>query len=115
MPWTPPLPPRTNHSFPRPHQDAGCIPVLAAALSLDTPTAGAAVSALCALCSSPRALQELVRADGAGALLSSLSRLQGRSHHLALRLLRRLAKASGVARVKVQDALAGMGLQAFRL
>jgi hypothetical protein len=68
------------------------------------------VSALCALCSIPRAVHELARADGAGALLAVLPRLQGRSHHHTLRLLRRLAKTSGMCRVRVQDALAGMGL-----
>ncbi|KAI8474534.1 MAG: armadillo-type protein [Monoraphidium minutum] len=90
--------------------DAGCVAALVGALPLDAPAAGAAVSALSALCGSPRALQELVRADGAGALLAALARLQGRGHQQALKLLRRLAKTSGVCRIRVQDALAGMGL-----
>jgi len=101
-------PPHSSSAPPHTAQDAGCIPALVSALSLDTPTASAAVSALCALCSNPRALQELVRADGAGALLAALGRLQGRSHQLVLRLLRRLAKTSSVCRIRVQDALAGM-------
>lgn len=93
----------------RTQQDAGVVPALVGALSQEAPTAGAAVSALCALCTNPRALNELVRADGPGALLAALGRLGGRGHHLALKLLRRLAKTSGAARVRVQDALVGVG------
>jgi hypothetical protein len=95
----------------RPLQDAGCVPALAGALALDVPTASAALSALCALCAAPRGLAELARADGAGALLSALGRLPagGRAHRLALRLLRRLAKSNGTCRVRVHEALAGMG------
>lgn len=86
------------------------MPALVAALSLDPPTAGAAASALRALCGAPRALQELARADGAGALLSALPRLQARGHAQAMALLRRLAKSSGTCRIRVHDALAAMGL-----
>jgi hypothetical protein len=87
------------------------VAALVGALAFDGPTAGAAISALCGLCSAPRAVQELAKADGAGALLSTLPRLQpgGRAHRLALRLLRRLAKAGGPGRVRVHEALAGMG------
>ena len=89
--------------------DAGVVAALVGALAHEGPAAGAAVSALSALCGSPRALQELVRADGASALLAALARLQGRGHRQAVRLLRRLAKASSSARVRVQDALVGVG------
>lgn len=95
-------------------QDAGCIAPLAAALALPGATATAAASALCSLCSSRRALQELADCSGCSRLVAAAAQpkwLTPRGQRNAVRLLRRLVRAVGSCRADVQEQLAAAGLK----
>ncbi|WIA15215.1 hypothetical protein OEZ85_001893 [Tetradesmus obliquus] len=94
--------------------DAGCIAPLAAALELPGATATAAASALCSLCSSRRALQELADCSGCSRLVAAAAQpkwLTPRGQRNAVRLLRRLVRAVGSCRADVQEQLAAAGLK----
>eukprot|EP00775_Hariotina_reticulata_P001280 gene1280-1621_t len=93
--------------------DAGCIPALVSALSFPGPISTAAVSALCYLCISNRALQELVNGGGVSKLVQGVAKnrhLTPRGQRQGVRLLKRLVRGNSSCSAMVKEEVAALGM-----